>query len=209
MTSNKSIRILIADDHPVVRAGLAAMISSQPDMEVIGQACNGQEAIDFFRSHSPDVALIDWRMPQISGWQATATICREFPNAHIIVLTTYDDHEDIYRAIQAGAHAYLLKDIPGEELFRTIRQVHSGQICLPAEMAAKLAQRLRCQELTARELEVLQLMAAGQSNQEIGQTLYITEATVKGHVSSILTKLDASDRTQAVTEGLRRGIIRL
>lgn len=207
--SNPTIRILLVDDHPVVREGLAAMINRRRDMTVVGEASDGRSALDLFRETEPDVTLMDLRMPEMSGVAAIGAIREEFPDARIIVLTTYDGDEDIYRGLQAGAMAYLLKDTPRDELLDTIRAVHAGQKRIPPEVGNKLAQRLFTPELTPRELEVLELIVAGQTNREIGESLAITEGTVKAHVNNILGKLDVSDRTQAVTAALRRGIVHL
>jgi len=209
MSKQEAIRVMVADDHPVVREGLAALIGRQPDMSVVGEAANGQEAIELFRQQRPDVALMDLRMPQVDGIGAIQAIHTEFPNAHILVLTTYEGDEDIYRGLRAGAQGYLLKDTPREALLEAIRAASSGQTRLPAEMATKLAERLRSPEMTARELEVLQLIAAGHSNQEIAKALFIAESTVKAHVNSLLSKLGVNDRTQAVMKAVKRGIIHL
>lgn len=203
------IRLLIADDHPVVREGLAAMLNRRADMTVVGEASSGREALALYRREQPDVTLMDLRMPELGGVEAIATLRAEFPNARFIVLTTYDGDEDIARALKAGAQAYLLKDTPRDELLDAIRAVHAGGKRIAPEMAAKLADRLTTPELTERELEVLKLIVAGQSNKEIGATLAITEGTVKVHVNNLLGKLGVSDRTQAVTEALRRGIVHL
>ncbi len=203
------IRLLIADDHPVVREGLAAMLNRRADMTVVGEASSGREAIDLFRREKPDVTLMDLRMPEIGGVEAITTLRAEFPNARFIVLTTYDGDEDIARALKAGAQAYLLKDTPRDELLDAIRAVHAGHKRIAPEMAAKLADRLTTPELTKRELEVLKLIVAGKSNKEIGAALTITEGTVKAHVNNLLGKLGVSDRTQAVTEASRRGLVHL
>ncbi len=209
MTNQLPIRVLLADDHPVVREGLAALLNRRPDTTVIGEVANGQEAVDFFRRAQPDVTLMDLRMPIMGGVEAIHAIRAEFPAARIIVLTTYDGDEDIYRALQAGAQGYLLKDAPREELLAAVRAVHDGQKCIPAALAAKLAERVFSPELTAREREVLALIVAGHSNREIGEALVVSEGTVKAHVNSILGKLGVNDRTQAVTAALRRGLVRL
>jgi two-component system NarL family response regulator len=203
------IRILLADDHAVVREGLAAMISRRADMQVVAEAENGARAVELARQHKPDVILMDLRMPQMSGVEALARIRAEQPEARVIVLTTFDGDEDIYRALQAGARAYLLKDTPRDELLEAIRAVHAGQKRLPLEVAAKLAERVTAPELTPRELEVLRLIVAGNSNKEIGAVLSIAEGTVKIHVNNLLGKLGVADRTQAVTEALKRGIVHL
>jgi len=209
MTRHDAIRILIADDHLVVRIGLRSMIDTQPDMNVIAEAANGREAVALFRDHQPDVTLMDLRMPVMGGVEAVGVIHEEFPDARIIVLTTYDGDENIYRALQGGARAYLLKDIPREEFLDDIRAVYQGQYCIPPAVAARLAQRIPGPELSARELEVLKLIVEGMSNKEIASALSITESTVKNHVNSILSKLNVKDRTQAATTALRRGIVTL
>jgi two-component system, NarL family, response regulator len=209
MTSKQRIRILMVDDHMVVRMGLRSMIDTQPDMVVVGEAANGKETIEIFRKISPDIVLMDLRMPNLGGVEATEAICRESPQARVIVLTTYDGDENIYRALRAGARAYLLKDIPREEFLGAIRAVHSGQYCIPPPVAAHLAQRVPSSELSAREVEVLRLIVEGLSNKEIASNLSISESTVKNHVNSILSKLKVNDRTQAATTALRRGIVSL
>lgn len=208
-TQKPLIRILIADDHLVVRVGLRSMIDSQPDMQVVAEAASGAEAVELVRVHQPDIILMDLRMPAMSGVEATAAIREEFPDAHIILLTTYDGDENIYRALQAGARAYLLKDIPRNEFLDSIRSVDSGQYCIPPTVAARLAQRVPCMELSSRELDVLRLIVDGKSNKEIASTLSVTESTIKNHVNSILNKLNVRDRTQAATTALRRGIVTL
>ncbi len=209
MSARQRIRILMVDDHLVVRMGLRSMIDSQEDMVVVGEAANGQETIHLFRKLLPDIVLMDLRMPNVGGVEATAAICREFPAARVIVLTTYDGDENIYRALQAGARAYLLKDIPREEFLGAIRSVHTGEYCIAAALSARLAKRIPACELSTREVDVLRLIVEGLSNKEIGSALSITESTVKNHVNSILGKLKVKDRTQAVTTALRRGILML
>jgi two-component system NarL family response regulator len=203
------IRILIADDHPVVREGLAAMIKRRTDMTVVAEANHGQEAVALFHQHQPDVVLMDLRMPEMDGVEAILTIREQTPEARVIVLTTYDTDEDIYRALRAGAKAYLLKDTPREELLDTIRAVSAGRTRVPSDVAAKLVERVSSEALTAREVDVLRLIVAGHSNREIATLLYISEGTVKTHVNHILMKLGVSDRTQAVTTALRRGLVSL
>ena len=203
------IRILIADDHPVVREGLAAMIKRRTDMTVVAEANHGQEAVALFHQHQPDVVLMDLRMPEMDGVEAILTIREQTPEARVIVLTTYDTDEDIYRALRAGAKAYLLKDTPREELLDTIRAVSAGRTRVPSDVAAKLVERVSSETLTAREVDVLRLIVAGHSNREIATLLYISEGTVKTHVNHILMKLGVSDRTQAVTTALRRGLVSL
>lgn len=208
-TRKSPIRLLIADDHLVVRVGLRSMIDSQQDMKVVGEAANGKEAIEKCKEHRPDVILMDLRMPGIGGVDATIAIREMMPEIRIILLSTFDGDENIYRALQAGARAYLLKDIPRNEFLRSIRAVNSGQYCIPPAVAARLAQRVPCLELSSRELEVLKRIVEGMSNKEIASSLSVTESTVKNHVNSILNKLNVRDRTQAATTALRRGIVTL
>lgn len=207
--SNNKIRIMVIDDQAVVRQGFVALINTVADMEVIAEGINGQQAIDLYRQHKPDVTLIDLRMPVVGGVEAIATIRREFPDARLIVLTTYDGDEDIYRSLQAGAKGYLLKDMFFEELETAIRTVHAGSRRIPAAIAERLAERMAGSNLTARELEVLELIVGGQSNKEIAASLKISEATVKSHINSILSKLGVTDRTQAATTALQRGLVHL
>jgi DNA-binding NarL/FixJ family response regulator len=207
--SSQKISIMVIDDQAVVRQGFVSLINTVTDMEVIAEGINGQQAIDLYRQHKPDVTLIDLRMPVVGGVEAISTIRREFPDARLIVLTTYDGDEDIYRSLQAGAKGYLLKDVFFEELESTIRAVYAGARRIPAAIAERLAERMASSELTAREMEVLELIVKGQSNKEIGGTLKISEATVKSHVNNILSKLGVSDRTQAATTALQRGLVHL
>ncbi|MCP6758375.1 MAG: response regulator transcription factor [Fischerella sp. CENA71] len=209
MTQQQPIRILIVDDHPVVRQGLAAMIDREPDMAVVEQVSNGNEAVAAFRQHQPDVTLMDLRMPEMDGVAAITAICNEFENSRIIVLTTYDGDEDIYRGLKAGAKGYLLKDAEPDELLAAIRVVNTGQKYIPPSVGAKLAERVGILQLSGRELEVIRLMATGKTNQEIGAVLQISEGTVKYHVNNILSKLGVSDRIQAVITALKRGIVSL
>jgi DNA-binding NarL/FixJ family response regulator len=206
---NKKIRIMVVDDHYVVRMGLVGSINIEPDIIVEVEASNGQQAIANFRRHHPDIVLMDLKLPDMTGVEATSTICREFPEAAIIMLSTHDGEEDIYQSLQAGARTYLLKTAAREELIHTIRAVHAGERCISPAIGARLAERITHTELTLRELDVLKLIAAGKSNKEIGSALQIAEVTVKLHVGHILAKLKASDRTQAATTALRRGILHL
>ena len=197
------------DDQAVVRQGFVALINTVPDMEVIAEGINGQQAIDLYKQHTPDVTLIDLRMPVVGGVEAITAIRQDFPDARLIVLTTYDGDEDIYRSLQAGAKGYLLKDVFFEELEKAIRGVHAGARHIPAAIAMRLAERMASSDLTSREMEVLDLIVRGQSNKEIGASLTISEATVKSHINNILSKLGVTDRTQAVTTALQRGLVHL
>lgn len=203
------IRLIVIDDQAVVRQGFVALINTVADMEVIAEGINGEQAIELYRQHKPDVMLIDLRMPVIGGVEAITTIRREFPEARLIVLTTYDGDEDIYRSLQAGAKGYLLKDMFFEELETAIRSVHAGSRRIPAVIAERLAERMAGSILTTRELEVLELIVKGRSNKEIGSDLKISEATVKSHVNNVLSKLGVTDRTQAATTALQRGLVHL
>jgi two-component system NarL family response regulator len=209
--SNQSstIRVLIVDDHSIVRQGLATIINRDPEMTVIAQAEDGQQAIACFGEYQPDVTLMDLRMPQMGGVEAITAICAQFKPARIIVLTTYDSDEDIYRGLQAGAKGYLLKDTKPKELLNAIRMINRGQQYIPPEVGAKLVQRMSNPELSDRELEVLRLMGQGMSNSGIATALTIGESTVKSHVNRILSKLGVSDRTQAVIVAVKRGIVTL
>jgi DNA-binding NarL/FixJ family response regulator len=203
------IRILAVDDHPLLREGIAALISVAPDMEVVGACSNGREAIEQFRALRPDVTLMDLQMPVMSGLDAIAAIRAEFPDARIIVLTTYAGDVQVVRAFKAGASAYLMKNLVHKELVETIRSVHAGRKALSPEVSVDLAAHATDDPLTPAEIEVLRLIAAGNSNKQIADRLGITEDTVKGRVRSILSKLNANDRTHAATIGLKRGIIQL
>jgi two-component system NarL family response regulator len=206
MSQFTKIRVLIVDDHSLVTEGLANIINYDPEMTVVAQAEDGQEAIDRYREHQPDITLMDLRM---GGVKAITAICAEFKSARIIVLTTYDGDEDIYRGLQAGAQGYLLKDAKPNELLNAIRIVHGGQQYVSLTVARKLVERMNNPVLSERELEVLRLMAQGLSNQDIGTALNIGESTVKSHVTRILSKLGVSDRTQAVIVALKRGLVSL
>jgi DNA-binding NarL/FixJ family response regulator len=203
------IRILSVDDHPIVREGIAALIGRQADMELVAEACNGLEAIEQFRVHRPDVTLMDLQMPEMSGIDALSAIRAEFPEARVIVLTSYAGDVQVSRALRSGARAYLLKDMLRKELLETIRAVHAGHKRLSSEAAAGIAEHATDDTLTPRETDVLRLIAAGNANKEIGSQLGLTEETIKSHVKNILGKLDANDRTHAVTIGLKRGLIEL
>jgi DNA-binding NarL/FixJ family response regulator len=207
--ATKKIRIMIADDHAVILEGLVAIINRQADMTVIAQASDGQEAVDQWGKHRPDVTLLDLRMPKLDGIRVINAIRREDASARIIVLTTYDTDEDIYRAIKAGAKAYLLKDAGREVLLDCIRKVHAGETCLSTTVAAKLAGRLSGDSPSPREMEVLSFLARGKSNKEIGESLFISEMTVKSHLKSISAKLNVVGRTEVITEALRRGLVHL
>lgn len=209
MTNPQQIAILTADDHPLIRAGLAAVIATEPDLRVIAEATNGEEAFERYSEHRPDVVLMDLRMPVMDGLSATKAILADFPDARIVVLTTYDGDEDIYRALEAGAKGYLLKDMLRTEVLNVVRAVHRGLRGIPAPVAAKLAEHTPRVELTPRETEILRLVAKGLSNPDIAGEIGRTEGTVKVHLKNILQKLGAHDRTEAVTTALRRGFIRL
>jgi DNA-binding NarL/FixJ family response regulator len=201
------IRILTVDDHPLLRKGIAALVNAEPDMKLVAEASNGQEAIESFRLHRPDVTLMDIQMPGFNGIEAIDRILSEFPDAQIIVLTTYTGDVQVLRALKAGARGYILKGHVHRELLETIRAVHAGQKRIPPDIAAALAEHAADDELTSREIDVLRLIAAGNSNKLVADQLSIGEATVKSHVTNILSKLDANDRAHAVTIALKRGII--
>jgi DNA-binding NarL/FixJ family response regulator len=203
------IRILTVDDHPLLRKGIAALVNTELDMKLVAEASNGQEAIEKFRLHRPEVTLMDVQMPGLNGIETISRILSEFPDARIVVLTTYTGDAQVLRALKAGARAYMLKRHVHRELLETIRAVHAGQKRIPPELAADLADRSADDELTPREIDVLNLIAAGNANKEIADELSIGEASVKSYVTNILSKLGAKDRTHAVTIGLRRGIIEL
>jgi DNA-binding NarL/FixJ family response regulator len=208
-TAPKLIRILTVDDHALLRKGIAALVNVEPDMKLIAEASNGRDAIESFRLHRPDVTLMDIQMPGFNGIEAIDGILNEFPDAHIIVLTTYTGDVQVLRALKAGARGYVLKGHVHRELLETIRAVAAGQKRIPPDIAAELAEHVADNELTTREIDVLRLIAAGNSNKLIGNHLSIGEATVKSHVTNILSKLGANDRSHAVTIALKRGIIEL
>jgi DNA-binding NarL/FixJ family response regulator len=204
---NSSIRILAVDDHPLVRQGIAGLVAIQPDMTLVGEASNGRDAIQQFREHRPDITLMDLQMPEINGIDAIIAIRNEFPEARIVVLTTYVGDVQILRALKAGARAYLLKNLLHKELLDTIRAVHAGRKTLSPDASFQLAEHATDDALTPGEISVLRLIAAGNANKQIADQLSITEETVKGRVKNILSKLGANDRTHAATIGIKRGII--
>jgi len=203
------IRVLSVDDHPLLRQGIAAIIESQPDMLLVSQAATGSEAVQKYREFKPDIMLMDLRLPDISGIDAMIGIRTEFPDARIVMLTTFEGDVEIQRALQAGARGYLLKSTPPDELMQAIRQVHAGKKRVPAEVAAQLAEHMSYESLTPREVEVLREVAEGNRNKDIAHRLFISEETVKVHIKHIMDKLGANDRTQAISIAVRRGIIQL
>lgn len=209
LNATKAIRILAVDDHALLRKGIAALVSTETDLKLVAEASNGQEAVEAFRAHRPDVTLMDLQMPELDGIEAISRIRNEFPDAKIIILTTYTGDAQVLRALKAGARAYILKGHVHKELLETIRAVHAGHKRIPPDIAAELAMHAADDELTGREIDVLKLIAAGNANKQIADRLAIGEATVKSHVTNILSKLGANDRAHAVTIGLRRGIIEL
>jgi DNA-binding NarL/FixJ family response regulator len=206
---SEKIRILVADDHLVARVGVTTIVNLQPDMTVIAEAANGQQAVELFRKHLPDVTLLDLRMPGMTGVEAALAIRAEYPNARMVALTTYGGDEDIRRALSAGVQAYLTKDVLHDELIKAIHAVHSGQTYLPAAVAAALAAQMPRPDLSVREVQVLELIVRGLANKQIAYSLSIAEHTVKNHVKNILSKLGVQDRTQAATAAIQRGIIHL
>jgi DNA-binding NarL/FixJ family response regulator len=209
MTPNAPIQILLADDHPIVRDGLALIIDNEPDMTVIAQASNGRQAVELYQHLHPAVGLLDLRMPEMGAVDAIIAIRQADPNANLIILTTYDTDEDIYRGLRAGARSYLLKDTPVDEILDVIRAVAAGKKFIPTRVGMRLAERIESEELSDREQEVLRLIAQGKTNSEIGTALGIAESTVKFHVNHVLTKLGVSDRTQAVIQAAKRGLVDL
>lgn len=207
--AQKPIRILVADDHPLLREGIGALIEAEPDMEIAGEAATGRDALAQFRLKRPDVTLMDLQMPEMGGIEAITAIRGEFPDARIIVLTTYKGDVQVLRALKAGARAYMLKERVNTELMEVIRAVHRGEKRIPPEIAAELAEHVAEEDLSPREIDVLRLVAAGNGNREIAAKLSISEETVKNHVTHILAKLRANDRTHAVTIGIKRGFIEL
>lgn len=205
----QSISVLLADDHSVVLEGLGAIIGRQPDMLVVAEAANGRGAVELWKKYRPDVTLLDLRMPELDGVGAIEEICKLDSSARLVVLTTFDTDEQIFRAMKAGAKAYLLKDARREELLECIRRVHAGETCVPSAMAARLVKRVGDESLTERETEVLLLMAHGKSNKQIASELFIGETTVKSHAKNVFAKLNALSRTEAVTTALQRGLIEL
>jgi two-component system NarL family response regulator len=206
---SEPIRILVAEDHLVARVGVTTIVNMQPDMTVVGEASNGQQAVEMYRKLLPDVTLLDLRMPGMGGVEAASAIRKDFPDARMIALTTYGGDEDIRRALSAGVQAYLTKDVLHDELLKAIHAVHAGQTYLPAAVAAALAAQLPRPDLSAREIQVLELIVRGLANKQIAYTLSIAEHTVKNHVKNILSKLGVQDRTQAATAAIQRGIIHL
>jgi DNA-binding NarL/FixJ family response regulator len=207
--STEKIRILVAEDHMVARVGVATIVNTQRDMMVVGEAANGRRAVELYRKQTPDVTLLDLRMPIMSGVEAAIAIRAEFPSAHLIALTTYGGDADIHRALEAGVMAYLTKDVSYGELLKAIRRVHAGESYFPVALAAAVATQKSGPDLTTREMQVLELIVRGLGNKQIAYSLNLAEYTVKNYVKNILGKMDAQDRTQAATDAIRRGIIHL
>jgi len=209
MKNDAKIRILVADDHSLIRMGLISLVNTEPDITVVAEAADGQQAVDLFAKHNPDLVLMDLRMPVKNGIEATIEIRKKSPAARVLMLTTFDGDEDIHQALQAGAQGYVLKGSTGENLIPALRALVAGQRWIPAEVAKRLAARRGYEELTPREVEVLQQLAKGLANKEIADVLNISENTTKGHLKNIIGKLRVADRTEAVTAALQRGIIHL
>jgi len=209
MSTAPRIRVFCVDDHPLMREGIAAVIRNEPDMQLVAEASTGHEAIQGFREHRPDVTLMDVRMPDMGGIDAMIAIRMEFADARVIMLTTFEGDAEIQLALEAGAQGYMLKSMPRKQLVDMIRKVHAGKKYIPPEVAVQLTEHLGEEPLSTREVEVLQKVAGGNRNSDIAALLFISEETVKGHIKHIMEKLGASDRTEAVTIGIRRGIIRL
>jgi len=208
-STEDKIRVLVADDHPTVRAGVSAIIGMQADMKVVAEAENGPQAIELWCEHKPDVTLLDLRMPLLDGVGVITQVCKQEPSAKFVILTTYDTDNEIYGAIKAGAKGYLLKDERREVLLDSVRKVSRGETCIPPALVEKLTAGIRGEPLTSRELEVLALLARGRSNKEIAAKLFISETTVKGHLRSVFSKLNVLSRTEATTTALRRGLVQL
>jgi DNA-binding NarL/FixJ family response regulator len=209
LKKDHTIRVMLVDDHLVFRKCMAALIESEPDLRVIAEAGDGLRALEIYRQNKPDVVLMDLRLPGMGGVEAIIAIRKEFPDARVIVLTTFDMDEDIFRAIQSGAKSYLLKDTPEDELAGTIRSVYAGKQVLPRRVAERLAERRQRADLSEREVEALQLLIKGRSNKEIGAELFITEDTVKAHLKTLFSKLHVKDRTEAAISAIRHGIVHL
>ncbi len=209
MTATDKIRVFCIDDHPLMREGIAAIIRNEPDMQLVAEASNGREAVLGFQKHRPDVTLMDLRLPDINGIDAMIAVRSEFPDARVIMLTTFEGDAEIQRALEAGAQGYMLKSMPRKQLVEMIRRVHSGKKHIPPEVVAHLAEHLCDEALSRREIEVLQKISEGNRNSDIAALLFISEETVKGHIKHIMEKLGASDRTEAVAIAVRRGIIQL
>jgi two-component system NarL family response regulator len=207
MKKKNPIRLMIVDDHPAFRAGLAALCQTEPDMEVVAEGGDGFEALRLYRQEQPDIVLMDLRLPGLGGVEAIIAIRAEFPDARVIVVTTYDGDEDLYRAIQSGAQSYLLKDMSKAEIMENIRAIHAGQPRLAPHLAERLAERRKRRDLSQREMDVLQLLVKGRSNKEIGAALFVSEETVKFHLKTLFAKLDVQDRTEAAISALRQGIV--
>lgn len=209
MSVSSRIRILCVDDHPLMREGIAAVIRNEPDMQLVAEAASGREAISSYREHRPDVTLMDLRLPDIGGIEAMIAIRSDFPNARVIMLTTFEGDAEIQRALEAGAQGYMLKSMPRKQLVEMIRRVNTGRKQIPPEVAAHLAEHFGSEQLSKREIEVLEKIAGGNRNSDIAALLFISEETVKGHIKHIMEKLGAGDRTEAVAIAIRRGIIQL